>query len=93
VVGAGTALGAEGFPVGGTVQVVLGVMPAKRKVVSVQVRFKDGKTDRAPTNGAFFAYVVTGRHVRASHRPTALLGLTADGDVAAKQPLETGWFG
>ncbi|MGH3138279.1 MAG: hypothetical protein ACRDQE_00960, partial [Gaiellales bacterium] len=40
VVGAGTALGAEAFPVGGLVQVVLGVMPAKRKVVSVKVRFQ-----------------------------------------------------
>ena len=93
VVGSGTALGAEAFPVGGPVQVVIGAMPAERKVVSVQVRFQDGTTNRAPTNGAFFAYVVSGRHVRASHRPTALLGLTADGDVAAKQPLEPGWFG
>jgi len=93
VVGVGTALGAETFPVGGPVQVVLGVMPAKRNVVSVKVRFQDGTTDRAPTNGAFFAYVVFGRHARAGHRPTALLGLTAAGDVAATQPLGPGWFG
>lgn len=93
VVGAGTALGAETFPVGGRVQVVLGVMPAKRDVVSVRVRFQDGTTDRAPTNGAFFAYVVFGRHVRAGHRPIALVGLTAAGDVAATQPLGPGWFG
>ena len=93
VVGSGTALGAEAFPVGGPVQVVLGVMPAKRKVVAVKVRFQDGTTDRAPTNGAFFAYVVFGRHVRAGHRPTALVGLTAAGDVAATQPVRPGWFG
>ena len=74
VVGVGTALGAEAFPVAGPVQLVLGVMPAKHKVVSVKVRFQDGTTDRAPTNGAFFAYVVFGRHVRAGHRPTALVG-------------------
>jgi hypothetical protein len=65
----------------------------RRKVVSVRVRFQDGITERGPTNGAFFAYVVSGRHLRAGHRPTALLGSTADGDVAAKQPLEPGWFG
>jgi hypothetical protein len=93
VVGVGTALGAEPFPVGGRAQVVLGVMPAKREVVSVKVRLEDGTTDRAPTNGAFFAYVVFGRHVRAGHRPTALLGLTAAGDVAATQPVRPGWFG
>ena len=93
VVGSGTALGAEPFPVGGPVQVVLGVMPAKREVVSVKVRLEDGTTDRAPTNGAFFAYVVFGRHVRAGHRPTALLGLTAAGDVADTQPMRPGWFG
>ncbi|MGH3141028.1 MAG: hypothetical protein ACRDQE_14965, partial [Gaiellales bacterium] len=92
VVGAGTALGAEMFPVGGHVQVAIGVMPAERNVVSVRVRFQDGTTERGPANGAFFAYVVSGRHLRAGHRPTALLGLTADGDVAAKQPLEPGWF-
>jgi hypothetical protein len=92
VVGSGTALGAEAFPVGGPVQVVIGAMPAEREVVSVHLRFQDGTTSRAPTNGAFFAYVVSGHHVRANHRPTALLGLTADGDVAAKQPLEPGWF-
>ena len=93
VVGVGTALGAEPFPVGGQVQVMLGVMPAKRDVVSVQVRFQDGTTTRAPANGAFFAYVVFGRHLRAGHRPTALVGLTADRDVAAKQPVVPGWFG
>lgn len=93
VVGVGTVLGAEAFPIGGQVQVVLGVMPAKRQVVSVKVRFQDGTTNRAPTNGAFFAYVVFGRHVRAGHRPTALLGLTATGAVAATQPLGPGWFG
>jgi hypothetical protein len=92
VVGAGTALGAQVFPVGGPVRVVLGVMPAKRRVMSVKVRLQDGTTDRAPTNGAFFAYVVSGRHVRTNHRPTALLGLTADGDAAATQPLRPGWF-
>jgi hypothetical protein len=93
VVGSGTALGAEVFPVAGPVQVVIGVMPAQRNVVSVQLRFEDGTTDRAPTNGAFFAYVVSGDHVRAGHRPIALLGLTAEGQVAAKQPLQPGWFG
>ena len=93
VVGSGTALGAEPFPVGGRVQVVLGVMPAKREVVSVQVRSQDGTNTRAPTNGAFFAFVVFGRHLRAGHRPTALVGLTADGDVAATQPLTPDWFG
>jgi len=93
VVGSGTALGAEAFPVGGPVQVVIGHMPAKRAVVSVKVRFEDGTTSRAPTNGTFFSYVVFGSHLRAGHRPTALLGLTAAGDVAATQPLGPGWFG
>jgi hypothetical protein len=93
VVGVGTALGAEPFPVAGHVRVMLGVMPAKREVISVQVRFQDGTTTRAPTNGAFFAFVPFGRHLRAGHRPTALVGLTADGDVAANQPVVPGWFG
>lgn len=42
VVGVGTALGAEPFPVGGQVQVMLGVMPAKRDVVSVQCGSRTG---------------------------------------------------
>jgi hypothetical protein len=93
VVGSGTALGAEVFPVGGPVQVVIGHMPAKRAVVSVKVRFEDGTTSRAPTNGTFFSYVVFGSHLRAGHRPTALLGMTAAGDVTATQPLGSSWFG
>ena len=93
VVGSGTALGAEAFPVGGPVQVVLGVMPASARLWRSRCGSRMGTTDRAPTNGAFFAYVVFGRHVRAGHRPTALVGLTAAGDVAATQPLRPGWFG
>ena len=93
VVGAGTALGAEVFPVGGQVQVVIGRMPGKHAVVSVKVRFQDGTTSRAPANDGFFSYVVYGRHLRAGHRPAALLGLTASGEVAATQPLQPDWFG
>jgi hypothetical protein len=93
VVGAGTALGAEVFPVGGHVQVVIGRMPSKHAVVAVKVRFQDGTTSRAPANDAFFSYVVYGRRLQAGHRPTALLGLTAAGDVAATQRLRPASFG
>jgi hypothetical protein len=93
VVGVGTALGAESFQVGdGPVWVVVGVMPAARGVGSVRVRFQDGTTAAAATNGAFFTYVVSGGHVRAGHRPIALAGLRPDGAVGALQRLDPAGF-
>ncbi len=93
VVGTGTALGAESFQVGrGPVWVVVGVMPAARGVGSVRVRFQDGTTAAAATNGAFFAYVVSGEHARGGHRPIALAGLRTDGAVGALQRLEPAGF-
>jgi hypothetical protein len=88
IVGAGTALGAEMFQVGAKpVWVVIGVMPAARKVTSVRVRFQDGSSARAPTNGSFFSYVVSGARTQAGRRPTALVGLTDGGKVGATQLL------
>jgi hypothetical protein len=86
VVGAGTALGAEDFRIAQRpIWVVLGDMPDR--VRSVVVHFQDGSTVRAPTNGRFFGYVVQGTHVTDGHRPTALVGLTASGQVRAVQLL------
>lgn len=93
VVGAGTALGAQVFQVGAKpVWVVIGVMPAAREVSSVRVRFQDGTSARAPTNGPFFSYVVSGAHSRANRRPTALVGLTDGGKVGATQLLDPQTF-
>ena len=87
VVGAGTALGAEPFEIEQRpIWAVLGDMPDG--VRSVVVRFQDGSTATAPTNGRFFSYVVRGAHVTAGHRPTALVGRTASGRTQAVQLVD-----
>ena len=91
MVGAGTALDAEFFQIARRpLWVVLGTMP--RRVRSVIVRFQDGSTASAPTNGRFFSYVVAGTHVTAGHRPTALVGRTASGKTHAVQLLDPKGF-
>jgi len=91
VVGAGTALGAEAFEIEQRrVWVMLGDMPDG--VRSVVVRFEDGSTVTAPTNGRFFSYVIRGAHVTAGHRPTALVGRTASGRTQAVQRVDPGQF-
>lgn len=87
--GEGTIFGARTLEVSQKpIWVILGDMPAQRKVTSVRVRFQDGTSNRAATNGPYFSYVVSGEHTRPGSRPTALVGLTNDGNVGATQALD-----
>jgi hypothetical protein len=92
-VGEGTIFGARTLEVSQRpIWVILGDMPAQRNVTSVRVRFQDGTSDRAATNGPYFSYVVSGEHARPGSRPTALVGLTNDGKVGAIQALDPSMY-
>ena len=92
-VGEGSIFGARTLEVSQKpIWVILGDLPAQRKVTSVRVRFQDGTSDRAATNGPYFSYVVSGEHTRAGHRPTALVGLTNAGKVGAIQQLDPSMY-
>jgi hypothetical protein len=92
-VGEGTIFGARTVEVSQKpIWVILGDLPAQRKATSVRVRFQDGTSERAATNGPYFSYVVSGGHTRAGHRPTALVGLTNDGKVVAIQQLDPSMY-
>jgi hypothetical protein len=61
-------------------------------VVSVRVRFQDGTSAPAATNGPYFSYVVSGDHTQPGHRPTEIQGFTRSGNVGATQALDPGTY-
>jgi hypothetical protein len=60
---------------------------APRGAARFDIRFQDGTTMPASTNGRFFIAVIDGAHTRVGHRPIAVAALSAGGAIVARQRL------